>query len=200
MMSQSIAGNGQDRKFKVHPYKFTLWVGLASILMLFAAFTSAYVVRRAQGDWAHFELPEMFWITTFIILISSATMHLSLRSAKKDNFTNVILGLGITLMLGIAFVIGQVVGWFQLTQSGTLLSGNPSGSFVYVISGMHALHIIGGIVFLLVLFIRSMIKNKISGAALINSKRLVAIEMCATYWHFVGGLWIYLFLFLLINR
>ncbi|MCH8904944.1 MAG: cytochrome c oxidase subunit 3, partial [Bacteroidetes bacterium] len=181
-------------------FELLLWIGIGSICMFFIAFSSAYVVRKAQGDWVDFALPDIFWATTGIIFLSSLTMHWAFVSAKKDKINNISLGLGLTLFLGIAFSIGQVMGWNILNDSGIKLERNPSGSFVYVISGMHLVHIIGGLVFLLVMLIYSLLRQKEWKGGYINSQKLLAISLCSTYWHFVDGLWIFLFLFFLINR
>jgi len=177
----------------MHPKKFALWLFLVTVIMIFAALTSAYIVRQADGNWLIFELPDLFLITTAIILISSGTMHWAYISVKRDNFESAKLAISLTTVLGISFLVGQWFAWQQLVKESIYLVGNPSGSFVYVISGLHGLHIVGGIVFLIVVLF-SIFQFKV------HSKNLLRVEMCATYWHFLGGLWLYLFVFLLLNR
>lgn len=177
----------------MQPKKFALWLFIVTVIMIFAALTSAYIVRQSDGNWVIFDLPNLFLITTGIILVSSATMHWTYLSVKKDNFESAKLAIVITTILGIAFLVGQYMAWGEMVKNSIYLVGNPSGSFVYVISGLHGLHIIGGIVFLLIVMV------SIFGAK-IHSKNLLRIEMCATYWHFLDGLWLYLFVFLLLNR
>ena len=158
-----------------------------------AALTSAYIVRQAEGNWVYFDLPYLFWVNTAIIMVSSATMQWAYSSAKRDNLESVKTATTITSILGVAFMVGQFLAWKDLVANRIHFIGNPSGSFVYVLSGLHAAHVIGGVVFLLILL----------GSALslkVHSKNLNQIEMCATYWHFLGGLWLYLFLFMLLNR
>jgi cytochrome c oxidase subunit 3 len=181
------------RPLSMHPKKFALWLFLVTIFMIFAALSSAYIVRQADGNWLLFDLPNLFFITTMVILVSSGTMHWAYLSAKKDNLETAKLAIGITTVLGIGFLIGQILAWGEMVKGNIHLVGNPSGSFVYVISGLHGLHIVGGLVFLLIVLV-SLFQLKI------HSKNLLRIEMCATYWHFLGGLWLYLFVFLLVYR
>jgi cytochrome c oxidase subunit 3 len=181
------------RPLSMHPKKFALWLFLVTIFMIFAALSSAYIVRQADGNWLLFDLPNLFFITTMVILLSSGTMHWAYLSVKKDNLDTAKLAIGITTVLGIGFLIGQFLAWGEMVKGNIHLVGNPSGSFVYVISGLHGLHIVGGLIFLLIVLV-SLFQLKI------HSKNLLRIEMCATYWHFLGGLWLYLFVFLLVYR
>lgn len=181
------------KPLSMHPKKFALWLFLVTVIMIFAALTSAYIVRQADGNWMVFDLPDLFLVTTAIILVSSGTMHWAYLSVKKDNLEAGKLAISITTILGIIFLIGQYLAWGELVKNNIYLVGNPSGSFVYIISGLHGLHIVGGIIFLLIVLV-SIFKLEV------HSKNLVKVEMCATYWHFLGGLWLYLFVFLLLNR
>ena len=181
------------KPLSMHPKKFALWLFIVTVIMIFAALTSAYIVRQADGNWVIFELPGLFLVTTAIILVSSGTMHWAYLSVKKDNLEAAKLAIAITTVLGIGFLVGQYLAWGELVKNNVHLVGNPSGSFVYVISGLHGLHIIGGVIFLIVVLV-SIFQLKV------HSKNLLRIEMCATYWHFLGGLWLYLFVFLLLNR
>jgi cytochrome c oxidase subunit III len=177
----------------MHPKKFGMWLFMVTVFMVFAALSSAYIVRRAEGNWAFFEMPALFWINTVVILISSATLHWAYISAKRDNLESVKIATIITTILGIGFMAGQYLAWSELVKNSIHLVGNPSGSFVYIISGLHGAHVLGGVIYLLIL-LNSTQKGKV------HSKSLNQIEMCATYWHFLGGLWLYLFVFLLLNR
>ncbi len=177
----------------MHPKKFAMWLFLASVMMLFASWTSAYIVRQAEGNWLYFDLPALFYYTTGIIIISSITMQWAYFSARQDNIERVKSLVTATSVLGILFLVGQVFAWSELVSNSVYFVGNPSGSFVYVITGFHGLHIISAVVFLLIV-LRSAAKERI------HSKNMAQMEMCTTYWHFLGGLWVYLFVFLLINR
>lgn len=181
----------------MHPKKFAMWLFIVTVSMLFAALTSAYIVRQAEGNWLLFELPSLFYVNTGIILVSSITMHWAYLAAKKDNLETVKLAIILTTLLGIGFLVGQFMAWGQLVENNVYFVNNQasavSGSFVYVLSGLHGLHIAGGVIFLLIVVV-SAFKFRV------HSKNLTQIEMCTTYWHFLDGLWLYLLVFLMLNR
>lgn len=180
---------------KIHPKKFALGVACASILMMFAAFTSAYIVRQAAGNWLEFRLPDIFYINTLVILLSSATVHGSYLAFKRGKTQAYRVLLGITLILGLAFLALQYQGWLALTAIGVELTTNPSGSFVYVISGVHAAHILGGIAALIVAIIHALaLPHKVTPA------RKLRFEMTLIYWHFVDFLWVYLLVFFTLQQ
>lgn len=181
------------RPMTMNPKKFGMWLFMVTVFMVFAALSSAYIVRRAEGNWTFFELPTLFWVNTIVIIISSATLHWAYLSAKRDNLESVKIATIITTILGFGFMVGQYFAWTDLVTNSIHLVGNPSGSFVYIISGLHGAHVLGGVIYLLILL-------GATQKGLVHSKSLNRIEMCATYWHFLGGLWLYLFLFLLLNR
>lgn len=177
------------KPLSMHPKKFALWLFLATVVMIFASLTSAYIVRRADGDWKIFELPSLFYWTSLIIVISSLTMQLAYHNARKDNLEKVKGWVTVTAILGLFFLIGQFYAWGQLVASDVYFVGNPSESFVYVLSGLHGLHLISAVIFLLIVWNSARLGT-------IGSGNLARIEMCVTYWHFLGGLWLYLFVFL----
>lgn len=173
-----------------------LWVGMISMTMLFASLTSAYVVRQQKGNWLQFDLPQLFYFSTAIIIISSVTMNWTLSSAKKNNFRNLKLSAFLTLLLGIGFVICQFKAWDALVDQKIFFAGkysNASGSFLYALTGLHMAHLVGGILAVLVVWVKSLLNRY-------NSDNLLGISLCAIFWHFLTGLWIYLFLFLLFVR
>lgn len=173
--------------------KFALWLFMVTVVMIFASLTSAYIVRQAEGNWVVFDLPWLLWATSIVIILSSATMHWTYLSAKKDELDKVKVGFGLTVALGITFLVGQFYAWGMLVDDSVFFVGNPSGSFLYVLTGLHGLHLVSGVIFLIIVLI-STLKYKV------HSKNLLQIQMCATYWHFLGILWIYLFVFLLLNH
>lgn len=179
------------RTLAMHPRKFGLWLFMVTVVMIFAALTSAYIVRQGEGNWTQFDLPVSMWISSVIILVSSATMHWALLSAKNNDLEKVKLAITITSALGVAFLISQLVVWSDLVADNVYFVGNPSGSFLYVLSGVHGLHLVSGVIFLIIVLI-STYRYKV------HSKNLTQIQMCASYWHFLDVLWIYLFVFLLI--
>lgn len=177
----------------MHPKKFNVWLFIVSIIMLFAALTSGYIVR--QGDilkeWLVFDLPSLFYWSTGVILLSSITMHWAYIAAKKNEIGQVKTGLIVTLVLGFVFLVMQIQGWGQLVEAGVFFAGdksNPAGSFIYVISGLHAAHILAGLVFVAITLIRAMNSK-------VHSKSTNTISMCMTFWHFLDLLWVYLFFF-----
>ncbi len=188
-----IENQEPKRQLSMHPLKFATWLFIVSIVMIFAALTSAYVVRKAEGNWLEFNLPDMFYSTSVIILLSSITMHLAYTYIRKDLFSRAKWMMAITIILGIIFCYGQFIAWGELVQNDVYFVGNPSGSFVYVFSGLHGLHIVSGIVFLIIVLI-NIVRSKI------HSKNLSQMEMCVTFWHFLDGLWLYLFGFLILNN
>jgi len=169
-----------------------LYIGIVSIVMLFAGLTSAYVVRADNGNWLVFHLPDIAILSTAIIVTSSLTMLLAQRAIKKDNYMLTNLGLFLTLVLGIAFFFTQLEAWKQLTAQGIYFVGkfaNASGSFLYLIASVHLAHMVGGLIALVVSLTKSMLKKY-------SSSNSLGIELTAIYWHFLDLLWVYLFLFL----
>ena len=179
-----------------HPKRVVLVLLIFSIIMMFAAFTSAYIVRRDEGNWREFDLPLGLLYNSILIALSSAAMQWAYFSARKDEVQRTNIGLGLTLLLGIAFLIGQVGVWSELVHGNTFFGGadaNPSGSFVYVLMGVHAFHLITGLIFVAVVLVRSLKYQ-------VHSRALLSISNATIYWHFLGGLWLYLYLFLLLNH
>jgi cytochrome c oxidase subunit 3 len=177
----------------VNKWKFIIWLFIITIVMLFASQTSAYLVRRAEGNWAEFEIPTIFWFSTFVLLVSSASMHWALISAKKSSQATLKIAVGITFAFGILFLFMQYLGWQDLQQQGVFLKGNPSGSFFYIFTGLHMAHLLLGLGILIATLIMAF---KLE----INSGNTLLVEICATAWHFLDILWIYLFVFLLYFR
>lgn len=182
---------------KIHPHKFLLWIAIASICMMFAGWTSAFMVRKAQGNWLFFTMPTAFWISTFVILASSLTMHFSIKEFKKRNMGLYKKLISLTAILGVLFMLLQFWGFYDMHVAGITLASNGegvSGSFIYVISGVHLLHMLGGVIALVIVFF------------VVNFRRRTKVytsnglEILGTYWHFVDVLWIYLFLFFLYNQ
>ena len=182
-----------EQPISMHPKKFALWLFMVSVVMVFAGLTSAYIVRQAEGNWLEYDLPEIFWITSGIALLSSISLHWAYYSAKKDNFVNLKIGMLLTVLLGIAFLIGQGYSWVAMVDRDVCFVGNPSGSFLYVFTGLHAAHLISGVIFLIIVLISTLRLQ-------VHAKSMDVMEMATTYWHFLGGLWLYLFMFLLLNH
>ena len=173
-----------------------LWVSMISMVMIFAALTSAYIVRMKKGDWMEFQLPQLFYVSTAIIILSSVTMNWAVASARKNDYKNIKLASFITLLLGLAFVIFQFKAWGFLVDQKIVFAGkysNAAGSFLYALTGLHMAHLIGGIIALMVVSVKSAGRKY-------NSDNMLGIRLCAIFWHFLDALWIFLFLFLLFVR
>jgi cytochrome c oxidase subunit 3 len=184
------AVSDQQRK-KLHPYKFMLWVAMGSIVMMFAGFTSAYVVKRNQANWLEFRLPDIFWFSTAIILLSSLTIHLATKAFKAREMARYRTLITLTAFLGVAFIVLQWLGFKSLEEHGVAIVGrnsNAAGSFLGVITGVHMLHVLGGVLALLFMFFKAYSSRR-------KNYSSISIEIAGTYWHFVDGLWIYLFIF-----
>lgn len=174
---------------KIHPSKFTLWVAIGSIIMMFAGLTSAYIVKSSQAGWREISLPTIFWYSTAAILASSLTIQMALRSFKQREMGSYRVLVGLTFVLGMAFVVLQWVGFRELWDSGVQFKGaSGAGQFLYVIAGLHALHVIGGVIALLVMFIKAFFGKS-------RNYSSTPVEIAATYWHFVDLLWLYLMVF-----
>jgi cytochrome c oxidase subunit 3 len=182
----------KNTRNRIHPQKFALWLGMASIIMMFIAFTSAYIVKQAAGNWLEFRLPQVFFINTGVIILSSICLEYAYRFYVNGNaalYRGLLLA---SLILGIGFVALQYIGWNELFSIGIDLKGNPSGSFLYLITGVHAAHVLGGIAAIVVAIIHAFtLKYKVTE---IRKNRF---QLVVQYWHFVDLLWVYLFLFLI---
>lgn len=195
-METQLSPEQEQRQTREKVSKPLLWIAMVSMMMLFGAFTSAYWVRRGKGDWLDFDLPQLFYISTAVIIISSVTMNWTLASARKNDYKGMKIASLLTLLLGIAFVICQFMAWDVLVDQKVFFAGNQSnaaGSFLYVLTGLHLAHLAFGLVALLVVWIKSILQKY-------NSENLLGIRLCAIFWHFLDVLWIYLFLFLLFAR
>jgi len=171
-----------------------LYVGMVSMSMLFAAFTSAIIVRRAEPNWIAFDLPTELYISCVIIVLSSLSLIYASRSAKSNNHQGVTTGVGVALLLGIAFIISQFSAYATLVEGGMFFAGptsNASWSFLYVLIGVHLGHLYGGIVVLIVTLVNALKERY-------NAKDHLGLELSSIYWHFLDVLWIYLFLFLML--
>ncbi len=189
-MNQSVPPLSQKKKEK--SFKTMLFLAMASIVMVFAGLTSAYVVSKSRPDWlTDFTLPASFLWSTIAILASSVTFFLAVKSIKKDSRANTTMFLLLTLALGLTFVALQFAGFGEVVEQGYYFTGSASNvttSFLYVIVVVHLAHLFGGIISLLVV-IYNHFKQKY------NSSQTLGIELGAIYWHFMDFLWLYLFLF-----
>ena len=171
-----------------------LWVGIASIVMIFASLTSAVIVSKGTKGWVDFQLPITFLISTVVIVLSSFTYWWAYRSAKADKLDTLKTGVLLTMILGLTFAGLQFYSWSQLVDQGIFFAGPSSavsGSYLYVLSGLHLAHLAGGIISLMVVYSKATRK-------IYNSNNLLGLQASTTYWHFLDGLWVYLYIFLTI--
>jgi cytochrome c oxidase subunit 3 len=174
------------------PTRTGIWVGLAAISMSFAALTSALFVREGSGysDWTHISLPPILWFNTLALVLSSVTLERArhrvaafMRGQESSRFLPM-LWLDATMLLGLVFVVGQYFAWLKLRSEGLYLPTNPNSSFFYVLTGLHVVHVLGGLGGLS----RVMLKFQNSE----NRLRHSTMDATSYYWHFMGILWIYL--------
>jgi cytochrome c oxidase subunit III len=172
---------------------------MAAIVMFFMSLTSAYIVRKGLGtDWQATEMPRVLWLNTLVLLASSATIELARRrnaasppsaEAREERFSRWWTA---TIALGILFLVGQLYAWRQLSAAGLFLRTNPSSSFFYVLTAAHGAHLIGGIFALLYVASRNWNRSRIT--------QETAADLAALYWHFMDGLWLFLFALLTLGR
>lgn len=189
-METTIMSNVSKQKNKIHPHKFTLWVAIGSIVMMFAGLTSAFIVKSNLVGWREVVMPQIFWYSTAVILFSSITMQWALRSFRQRDMGRYRQLMAMTFILGMAFVVMQYLGFQELwyEQNVKLKGVTGAGQFLYVIFGLHAIHVIGGVITLLVMFLKAFFGKS-------KNYSPVPVEVAATYWHFVDLLWIYLLVF-----
>lgn len=193
-------GKGDDEAFQFSPARYRLgaWFAIVSILMLFVALTSAYIVRSASAnDWQPVAMPKVLWLSTALILISSITIEISRRSLKQRNDSGYGRWLAITTVLGLGFLSSQLIAWRQLVRQGVYLANNPYNSFFYLFTAAHGLHLAGGLCALAYLLARKgKYRHRLDG----ELRRIGAADGVSIYWHFMDVLWLGLFGLLLFWR
>ena len=191
-MATATVENINKGRSKIHPQKFALIIGCASMMMMFVAFTSALIVRQAQGNWLEFDFPSIFNYSTIVIVISSLTMHgayLAFTRGSELFYKGLLI---ITAALGMVFIYLQYQGWLAMNADGIFLDGNPSGSFVYVITATHAGHLLAGISTIIMALLHAfLLPYKVT------AKRKNRFQLVVWFWHFVDFLWLYLFVLFL---
>lgn len=186
------AGDSPER------YRIGMWIALASILMLFTALTSAYIVRAGTGnDWRPIAMPRLLWASTAIIVASSFTISIARRALKSKDHAAYKRWLLFTVCLGLGFLATQLLAWRQLVAQQVYVATNPHSSFFYLLTAVHGVHLLGGIFGLDYLLLRSWRK---ADNAKVAVKQEAVAGAVALYWHFMDGLWIFLFLLLFLWR
>ena len=179
-------------------YRIGMWVGLASIAMMFTSLSSAYIVRAGSAnDWIPIAMPRVLLVSTVLILISSFTLEMARRSLKRSLHSAYAKYVLFTALLGVAFLASQLIAWRQLAAQGVYVASHPHSSFFYLLTGAHAVHLFGGLLALLFLWIRW---RRQLGEPHLVAKQQATADAVTIYWHFMDGLWIYLFLLLFLWR
>jgi cytochrome c oxidase subunit 3 len=164
--------------------RFGVWLMLGTMSMMFIGFTSSYMVRRIAGDWRPIPLPGILWVNTLALLASSAVLEMARRALKAWDLPGAQRWLGLTGLLGLAFAGGQLLAWKSLAALGVFLASNPHSSFFYMLTGVHLVHLAGGLIWYAVTFTRLRRMAYAPGED--------GLGLFAVYWHFLGGLWVYL--------
>jgi len=197
-------GNEEPRRFSPDRYRIGVLVGLASILMMFTALASAYVVRSGlptSTDWRGGDMPSFVYLSTGLLLLSSLTFARAKSALRHKEPAAYGLWLGVTLLLGLGFLASQILAWRELVGRGLYLATNPHSSFFYVLTGLHALHLLGGILALALLYAYARRAGSSGGDSdEADLKRRTLTDVVGIYWHFMDGLWVFLFLLLLLWR
>ena len=195
--------NGHDRDLpslqsSANRYRIGMWVGIASILMMFTALSSAYIVRAASSsDWQPLTMPRILLLSTGLILVSSVTLETARRKLKEAADSSHKQWLLLTVALGVGFVISQILAWRQLVRQGVYVSTNPHSSFFYLLTAAHGVHLLGGLMALAYLVLR---RRAPEGNALALTKAQAGADAVTLYWHFMDFLWLYLFVLLFFVR
>ena len=195
-------GIGQKSAFsqieKVHPIRMLLYLSMAGIGILFSVLLVAYAQASLQGENnLAVQVPRYFSVSTILLLVSSYVLSHTSRNYKKDNLIRMRRNLGITLVLGLLFIFSQLAGWQEIAASGVTYKGQASGTYIYLISALHIVHIIGGMIFLVFLFFKTLHASTDAVRSLIFIRdpfRLMQVRMLKTYWHFMDILWVGLYL------
>jgi len=179
------SGNSGSSHIPERTYGTGVTVALAAILMLFMALVSAFIVRKgASNDWAFLVIPKVLWLNTVILIASSWSLMHSRKLLISEDLSGFRRWWTVTTALGFLFLIGQLVVWRTLVREGVYLSTNPSSSFFYVFTAAHGLHLLGGLIGLIYVAIRP----------LKGRRQLAAADAAGLYWHFMDGLWVFIFL------
>lgn len=197
---------GNDRDFRGHDFgpsdavntdkaKVITWFLLLIVGMTFAGLIGAYVMvsTNRAAEWKPFDLPVQIWISTILILFSSISYHFAKRSIDTDSIDMGRKWLFVTTVLGAAFISSQILSWLALTKRGLYMHGNPYAGFFYILTAVHVAHVLGGIVALGSVVLRSW---NAAGSEMEKAKRRNLARAVGWYWHFMGALWILLFVLL----
>ena len=185
-------GDDFSSSFPISKGQVGVWILLTAIIMLFAGLSSAYIVLRGVPSWQNIELPSLLWPNTAILLLSSVAIDLSRRAIRRNDAQSMKRWLAIGGLLGLGFLIGQIAAWRQLVNAGVYLPSTLQSGFFYILTGLHGLHLFGGVVALSFVLSKAL-KDRLSAF------HYEPLKLCAMYWHVMDALWIYLFMLLLLS-
>ncbi len=191
-----------ELRMKYHPMRVLVYLVLVGGSSAFLFLSISYLLTTLGTDFNHFKLPLIFHANTLLIVVSSYTMAQTRKAVMRDDWKGYINGLLVTAGLGGGFAFFQIKGWEELTAQGIFMSNNIAGAYLYIISGLHLLHLALGIVFIIVFALNAlMVKNDPVQTLIFESDPFskMKVNLLCTYWHFVDGLWVYLYLFFLLN-
>ena len=175
----------EESPSSVPPAKIGLGVFLAVVGSLFALFISAYSMRMNLVDWRTLPVPRLLWFNTAVLVLSSVALQWAQVAARRNNIDGVIVGLCAGGASAVTFLVGQLLAWRQLSGAGYFLASNPANSFFYLITAVHGLHLMGGLVAL------GRTTAKVWRGVAVTELRL-SVELCAIYWHFLLLVWLVL--------
>lgn len=182
------------------PFGFMLWLGVIGSSLLFVAIFVTYLLRIKSSSDHFIALPDMFWLSTLVILFSSILLHEANLAFRQERFLHYRLFLGATLTLGFTFMLLQVSGWLEMIENGVFVSQSTSVGFVYLLTGLHLLHILVGVVYLAIIFQKAL-KNRTyvdSFVYSVNPPNILRLKLITRYWHFVDALWLVVFLLMVL--
>ena len=184
----------EEQRVREKSRKSLLYWAIGSMVIFFSGFCSAYMVVMGSSNWIVFELPDILYVSTAVIVASSITLFFAQGAIRKNDHKRAALGLGLTLILGLTFALLQFLGWKSLVENGIFFVGNnQAGSFLYVITFFHLAHLFFGLIALLISMIKASKKRY-------NSNSHLGFSLTVIFWHFLDILWVVLFLFLVFNR
>ncbi|QRR02552.1 cytochrome c oxidase subunit 3 [Dyadobacter sandarakinus] len=182
------------------PLGFMLWLGVVGSSLVFTTIFIIFLLHARKESSHLIALPDMFWLSTLVIMFSSITLHEANLAFTSERFLHYRVFLGSTLILGLSFMLLQITGWTEMMNAGVFKTVNTAAGFVYLLTGLHLLHILAGVFYLINLF-RKAVKNRTyvdSFVYSVNPPNRLRIRLFTTYWHFTGALWLVVFLFLVV--
>jgi len=201
-MSTKPSTRLQDNPFtkRREPLGFMLWLGVIGSSLLFTTIFIVYLVRIHNENGHFVALPDMFWLSTLVILFSSITLHEANLAFLQERFLHYRVFLGATLTLGITFMLLQVIGWLEIIEGGAFMAENNSVGFIYLLTGLHLIHIFGGVMYLSVLFRKAVINRTYVDSFVysVNPPNRLRLKLMTRYWHFIDILWLIVFIFLVL--